>query len=130
MDFEGFAANAADSAHVGRMREQIGSTLDKIEAALGKQPLLCGKQYTLADAFWTVAVARCNFLKCDPIDGGPALAACFERVQARPSFQSREVWESFQFSRILPILTQKPGPRLVLIFGVMVALWALLWWIL
>lgn len=127
-DIEEFAANAADSGHMGAMRERLQTTLDEMEATLTGHPMLCGERYTLADAFWTVAVARFHFLDIDPLKDRPALTQWYARVKARPSFEAGDVWESFRFSRMLPILIQKLGPRLALILVGIGALWTLLWW--
>ena len=101
-----------------------------MDRTLAKNPWLCGGQYSLADAFWTVAVARFQFLRLERWRGRPALAEWYARVKARPSFQTGDVWESFKFSKMLPISLQKLGPRLAAAILASGGLWALLWWLL
>ena len=108
----------------------IRSALDEMEDTLAKNPWLCGGQYSLADAFWTVAVPRFQFLRLDPLRGRPALSEWYARVKVRPSFQTGDVWESFKFSKMLPILLQKLGPRLAAAILAIGGLWALLGWLL
>ena len=129
-DIEGFSKNALNPAHVERIRERVGNAFDEMENTLKKNPWLCGRQYSLADAFWTVAVARFLFLKLEPLRGRPALAEWYARVKARPSFETADVWESFKFSKMLPVLLRKLGPRLAAIILAIAGLWALLWWLL
>lgn len=129
-DIEGFSSNAADSAHVERIREMVRTAFHEMEDTLAKNPWLCGGQYSLADAFWTVAVARFQFLRLEPLRGRPALSEWYARVKTRPSFQAADVWESFKFSRALPILLQKFGPRLAAAILAIGGLWASLWWLL
>ena len=138
-DIEGYLKHTLDSAHMARIREQAMSTLDEMEGALEenrenrknrKKPWLCGAQYSMADAFWTVAVAHFILLKLDPLRGRPALEAWYARAKARPSFETGEVWESQRISRILRVVLEKFGLRLAAIVLAIAALWALLWWLL
>lgn len=129
-DIEGFSANFRNPAHVEKIREQVRNAFGEMETTLGKHPWLCGEQYTLADAFWTVAVARFTFLDLDPLSGRPALADWYSRVKTRPSFRAADVWESFKVSKLLPVLLQKLGPRLAVILLVIAGLGALIGWLL
>ena len=128
-DMEDFANNASDPSKMEAMRTLVRSAFDEMEETLGKNPWLAGEQYSLADVFWTVAVARFVFLGFRPLEGHPALTDWYDRVKARPSFQTADIWETFRFSKILPILAQQLGPRLALGLVVIGALAALAWWV-
>jgi len=127
-DIEGFASNAADAAHVEKIRAQVRKAFDEMEALLGKQPWLTGGNYSLADAFWTVMVARLKMIKFDPLPGRSALAAWYARNKARPSFQSADIWEFFKPWKMLPILLEKFGRRLAVILLGGIGLAFLAWW--
>ena len=128
-DIEEFSNKASDPAQMEAMRAQMRGAFDQMENALGKNPWLAGAQYSLADTFWTVAVARFAFLGFQPLAGHPALADWYARVKARPSFQIADIWESFVFSKMLPILAQKMGPRLAVGLLVIGGLVGLIWWV-
>ena len=64
-----------------------------------------------------------------PLNGRPALADWYDRVRARSSFRTADIWESFSIVKTfkaLPILAQKPGPRLAVALLAVAGIWALL----
>lgn len=132
-DIEGFAQNSLDAGHVEGIRRQVRKALDEMEETLGKHPWLASGSgdgnYTLADAFWTVMVARLKMIKFDPLPGRPALAEWYDRVRARPSFRTADIWESFKVSRMLQVVMEKYGLRLAAILMAVIGLAALAWWL-
>ncbi len=123
-------SHMADPGHMELLRATLKAAFDEIESTLAKNPWVGGEQYSLADAFWTVAVAHFILLKLDPLAGRPALEAWYARAKARPSFETAEIWESQRIGAILRIVLGKYGPRLAAVMLAGAALWAVLWWLL
>jgi glutathione S-transferase len=69
---------------------------DQIEAAMKRGPYLAGASYSLADAAATPYIWRLDKLKLAPMwEHQPGVAAWYERMRARPSFQTAvEAWMS------------------------------------
>lgn len=126
-DIEGFSNNALDAAHVEKIRDQVRKAFNGVEEALGKHPWLAEGPYTLADACWTVMVARLKMIGFDPLPGRPGVAAWYERAKARPSFRSADIWETFKVSRMLQLVMQKYGFRLAAILLAVFGLAAMAW---
>ena len=133
-DIQGFTKNFLDAEHMERIRAQVRKALDEMEEILAKHAWLANGsvdgQYTMADAFWTVMVARLKMISFDPLRSRPALADWYDRVKARPSFREAEIWESFDVSRIIKAVMEKYGLRLAVILLAIGGIWTLLWWLL
>jgi glutathione S-transferase len=77
-----------------RAREDMGRHLDALDAQLEKTggPWIAGDSFTLADVSWVVILDRLREVDWEThfLGAGqrPAVAAYWERLQARPSFQS------------------------------------------
>jgi len=69
---------------------------DQIAAAMKRGPYLAGARYSLADAAATPYIWRLDKLKLAPMwEQQPGVAAWYERMRARPSFQTAvEAWMS------------------------------------
>lgn len=82
--------NGFPRADVEASVEQIGKTVDRMEAALaGKGPWLLGEQLTIADYVVAPLIDRMDDLGFDDLWAAgrrPAFAAWFERIRARPAF--------------------------------------------
>lgn len=126
-DIEGFAGNALDAGHVERLREQALGAIDEMNAVLARDPWICGDQYSMADAIWTVAVALFILIGMDPLAGRPALAIWYARVKARPSFRKADIWESRNFSRVLLVILKIYWLQLAMATLVIGSLAAMVW---
>ena len=127
-DIRGFADRAVDASVVAEHRATVGRLLDEMDELLASQPWLAGEEYSMADAVWTVGVARCRMLKLNPLEGRPALAAWYERVKARPSFERADVWERFKPLTMLKVVSLKLAPQILAAVAIAVALvWGIVW---
>lgn len=82
------ARDLSSPDRIAAAERQLEVTLDRAEAALAHRPFLTGDQFTLADIFWAVLLARLTLLGHDHLwaDGHrPGLAAYWARLRARPS---------------------------------------------
>ncbi|MCA9663668.1 MAG: glutathione S-transferase family protein [Myxococcales bacterium] len=126
-DIEGFAARAVDPAHTDALRDELAQTLDELDAVLSEHPWIAGDAYSLADALWTVGVARFRMLGLDPLVGRPALAQWYGRVHARPSFVEADVWERFKPAILARVVVRKLAPLLAVLVGVAIVVAVALW---
>jgi len=101
---DGNVAQALERA--GRLYEQ-----GELDRALRDREWVAGATYSLADALWTVAIARHKVLELHPLQGRPALTAWYRRVKARPSFDSADVWERVKPLKMLAMVARNLWPR-------------------
>jgi glutathione S-transferase len=82
-------AHGLDAAPVKDALRGYGKLLEWIEAAMADGPYIAGAAWSLADAAATPYVWRLDKLKLAPMwDARPGVAAWYERVRARPSFNA------------------------------------------
>lgn len=124
-DIQGFADRAVDPAVTAAHRKQVDQHLAQLNSLLTEQPWITGATYTLADAVWTVAVARFIMLHLDPLSGRPALTDWYARVKERPSFAQADIWETFSISSMARAVATRFRAQLLIAAG---AVAALLWW--
>ena len=83
--------------------------LDALEEALEAGPLMCGEQYTLADAAATVFIARAlsysEFAETVSPTARPRLWRYWSGVQQRPSFAGADVWMGARPGRVVSAIT-------------------------
>ena len=116
-DIRGFAEVALNDDHIAKLRSQVATDLSELDEILKNRECIVGEQYTLADAHWTVGIARLKMLGQDPLAGREALARWYARMKARPSFVEADVWERFQPLALVGALAKKFWPQLVLFVG-------------
>ena len=82
-----------DPDEVAVHQRGIQDLLVQLEAGLGQQQYAVGDQWTLADAFWTAALARFEVHGLDTWSGGrlPEVSAYYLRLQERPSWSAAGV---------------------------------------
>ncbi len=129
-DIEGFAGRAVDDAHVTELRRRLSATLDEMDAHLAENHWLAGDDYSLADAVWTVGVARFCMLGLAPLDGRPALGEWYARVKARPSFVDADIWEHFKPRTMIRVVAGKLLWHLAAAVVVLAAVIVALTWLL
>jgi len=88
---------------VARLRAAVLDALAQVEGRLHDGEFLAGDTYTLADAVWTVMLARCKFMGFAK-SWGPATAAYYQRMKQRPSFETGDVWERPKPRVMLPLI--------------------------
>lgn len=77
--------------------------LDYLESVVPEEGWLLGKEFTLADISVGVALRAAEFVGClGDIAARPRMAAWFDRVRARPSWQDVAGREAALIARILP----------------------------
>ncbi len=78
----------ADEAEVRKHLDGVATMLDRLEQALGETQFVVSDSWTLADGFWTAALARFEKHGLDAWSDGsmPRVAAYYARLQARPSW--------------------------------------------
>jgi glutathione S-transferase len=106
-DIESFTEASGDHAEVDAQRAKVAVDLDQMEGRLKDHEWLAGPRYTMADAVWTVGIARFHMLGIEPLKGRPALEAWYERMKERPSFDDADIWESFKPTGLLKVIASK-----------------------
>lgn len=129
-DIRAFRDAALDPAHVDRVRAGVMDRYDELDALLEDQEWIAGSSYSLADALWTVGIARHRVLDLKPLDGRPSLAQWYGRTRARPSFDSADVWERVKVGKMLRLVLGNMGGRLALVGLAAVGVAGVLWWLL
>jgi len=124
-DIAGFAERAVDPVVAQAHQRQVYQKLDELNGVLADHPWITGASYSLADAVWTVAVARFIMLKLDPLKGRPDLQAWYARVKARPSFRQADIWEAFRISSMLKAVGTRFRGQILVGSGILIALF---WW--
>ncbi|NOQ84487.1 MAG: hypothetical protein GQ551_10795, partial [Myxococcales bacterium] len=77
----------------------------------GQQPWIAGETYSLADATWTVGLGRLVFFELEPTTGRPALKKYFDRLKARPSYASADIWGRAKGRAVARMFLTKIGER-------------------
>lgn len=112
-DMRQFSANANNPDHMAQLGNRLTDILDELEQSLQKSTWLAGKDYTMADACWTVAIARFKMIHLNPLLERPSLSEWYQRVKSRSSFD--QVWEKPKPGEMLPVLIQKLWRQLLVI---------------
>jgi hypothetical protein len=74
-------------------------------------------------------MTRIEFIKrFDLIEARPHLLDYYRRMQARPSYQSADLWPRFNVRSMMPIFVKVLGPRLAIAALVLAGVSALVWW--
>jgi glutathione S-transferase len=128
-DAEKWQAAINDPGEMERIRQRLEQMLDELEQHLQQRTWIAGQDYSLADAVWTVLLARLELLGLSGLwahGKRPALAAFYERVKQRPSFQAAGIPTRLKPSMILPGLLRAFWPRILAAIALFVALalWA------
>lgn len=123
-DIETFSQDSLDADAAANEARKVEEMLDLFERNLASHPFVAGDGYSLADVVATIAVARLLMLKRDPCATRPALAAWFERMRARPSYDDADVWDHFKPERLAGMLLSKLWPVLLVIT---ISIGALVW---
>lgn len=73
----------------------VGAELDDLNNAFTSSEWIAGDAYSMADVFWTVALARLSMIgEADSFSAShrPHLASWWQRIRARPSFERADIW--------------------------------------
>ena len=116
-DIQGLASDAQDEGLYQKNRDDALARLDEMNRTLGERTWLAGSTYSLADAVWTVGVARMFMVGLDPREGRPALASWYARVKARPSFKQADVWEGPKPWSVIKAMAGKHRGKLIAATG-------------
>ena len=85
-------------ALIADIRRRLASTLRDLESQLGETRYIAADSYSLADVAWTCVLARLKMLGLEPELWGkgdsPRVAAYYELLRQRPSFQQARIWEA------------------------------------
>jgi len=83
-------AHGLSAPHVAEALRQHDKYIADMDAALADRPYLAGNNYTLADVAATPYLFRAEILGLDRLWRGsrPRVAAWYERIRARPSFDA------------------------------------------
>jgi glutathione S-transferase len=110
-DIEEFSANSMSREKVAAHERVVEERLDELEALLGQQTWIAGETYSLADVVWTVGLARLVFFELEPTKGRPALKKYFDRLKARPSYASADIWDRTKGRALARMFLTKIGER-------------------
>jgi tetrachloro-p-hydroquinone reductive dehalogenase len=118
-----------DTEEMDRIRGRLEQMLDELEEHIQGREWIAGEDYSLADAVWTVLLARLELLKLSGLwahGKRPAIAAFYERVKQRPSFAAADIHTRLKPSLVLPGMLRAFWPRILaaLVLFAILALWA------
>lgn len=126
-DISGLKEQSRDPQRIERQRADVNREFDALDEVLAEHPFIAGASYSLADVIWTVSLTRLTFLKQRAlIASRPNLAAYFQRMRARPSYEEATLYPHFRIRPMLPLMTRVLGPRILVATAVIGGL-ALLW---
>lgn len=97
-DIVDFVNKAGNVDHVAELKGRYGSALDQLESHLEGRILIDGENYCVADACWTVSVARQIMMGLNPLTNRPNIDRWYQEMKARPSFNTAEIIDKFRFS--------------------------------
>lgn len=96
-DLVKWRASIASAQEVADARKEMGTALDHVDGQLVDSSFLAGENYSLADLAWTSIFARLRMLGLDDSfwsgELRPRIAAYYDRLRARPSFDKAGMWE-------------------------------------
>jgi glutathione S-transferase len=79
--------------------------LDDLAEQVAQRPFLAGRRYSLADAVWTVVLARTVQLRLDE-HWSDSVRAYYARMRSRPSFTAADVWEDQRPAQLVPTMAR------------------------
>jgi tetrachloro-p-hydroquinone reductive dehalogenase len=128
-DVEKWQRAVDDPAELDRIRRRLEQMLDELEEHMQGRTWIAGTDYSLADAVWTVLLARLELLNLADLwarDKRPAVAAFYARVRQRPSFAAADIHTRLKPSLVLPGLLRAFWPRILaaIVLFTVLALWA------
>ena len=127
-DMDPWEETMHDPAAVQTLFQHMLSILDEAETALQQHPWLSGEEYSLADVWMTVTLARLEMLnKGSWIDERPRLSAYYARVKQRDSFDKADIWDRMKPEVKVPLVLRIVWPAL-LGLGILTGL-GLWWWL-
>ncbi len=125
-DVKRWREDLIEPAAIEPARVELSGVLDEAEALLADgRPFLVGDAYSLADVLWTVGLARLHIVGSHKgLDQAkyPRLTGYYQRMRARPSFESASVWEVVQRKQVAGIILPFLLPRLLLVVALVAAL--------
>lgn len=121
-DMREFQSHMVDREHIARLRAAVSNRLDELDALLAERNFITGEAYCLADAFWTVMVARLKMLGLDPLPERKHLARWYAANCARPAFATAGIWERARPAQMWPVFWRYLLPRLALGTALLAAL--------
>jgi glutathione S-transferase len=96
-DLVKWRASIASAQEAADARKGMGTALDHVDGQLVDSSFLAGENYSLADLAWTSIFARLRMLGLDDSfwsgELRPRIAAYYDRLRARPSFDKAGMWE-------------------------------------
>lgn len=130
-DIEGFAHDAVTPETVAEEQRKLEALFDDLDEALRDRPFVAGERYSLADVLWTVMVARtlaAGF--SDSLENRPSLAAWWQRVRARPSFEAADVWDRFRVTALVKMVGTRAWKHLLVLVALLSGTtWAVVEWL-
>jgi glutathione S-transferase len=111
------------------LREAYLAKLADMDTLLAERPYLAGDSYSLADVIWTVVLTRIELSKqLSLVEVRPNVLGYYRRMQARPSYESADLWPRFKFLRSVPMAVHALGPRIAVAATVLAGVSAALWY--
>jgi glutathione S-transferase len=106
--------NGVEAKEFGTALRMWQSLLTDMESALAQHPWLVGNEYTLADAAYTPYLTRLDHLSLlGFIEKRPKVAAWYERIRARPSYESAmRKWENADYINLMRSKGAEAWPRI------------------
>lgn len=119
-DIDAWQKISADPEAVTQLEQTLRNLLDALDQELARAgPWLFGEQFTLADIWATVLIARLKQFWVGKPGGTvertlPArVAAYYERLRARTSFTTADIWEGMRAAFMVRIVAPFLVPRLL-----------------
>jgi tetrachloro-p-hydroquinone reductive dehalogenase len=128
-DMQALQQSKADPSVTAENRKNLAACLDDMDTLLAERPYLAGDSYSLADVIWTVVLTRIELSKqLSLVEVRPNVLGYYRRMQARPSYESADLWPRFKFLRSVPMAVHALGPRIAVAATVLAGVSAALWY--
>jgi len=112
-DVDAWEATVREPRSAEQLRGEATALLDEFGRHLEDRRFVAGAAYSLADAVWTVVLARTKQLRLDD-RWSESIRAYYVRMRERPSFAQADIWEDQRRAQLLPLMARSFARR---VFG-------------
>ncbi len=110
-DVDAWEAAVREPRSAEQLRGEATALLDEFGRLLEDREFVTGEAYSLADAVWTVVLARTRQLELDE-RWTESTRAYYARMRARPSFAEADIWEDKRPAQLIPMMARSFARRL------------------
>jgi glutathione S-transferase len=107
-DIQGLKEDKASQQGSAERLVQLDGLLAEVERRLAQHAFVVGDRYTLADVMWTTFLTRLEMLKLvGRVRAHEHLSAYYDRMKARPSYQTADLFPRMRPTFVLTMLRAK-----------------------